>query len=167
MVFQWGHPPLTKGWIFFEERGWSARDVAAKIQGCPGVTSDPDGTKRRWQRTCYDIAFAPPLEAIDRFLRRRMERWNVNLFPRIRVLRIRSILVRLAPLVPPRVRAAALRTALNGWCTSRRFQRAGRCFLGCGGQDIVEHYAACPEVLEFSRQKLGLQQSHIGAFILV
>ena len=44
---------------------------------------------------------------------------------------------------------AAINSWLNGWCTSRRFQRAaGRCCANphCDGIDALEHYAICPHL---------------------
>ena len=108
----------------------------------------------------------PPRAAVDCFLRRRLERWRIDVFPRVRAARLRSLLLRLEPLAPPRVRAAVLRTALNGWCTARRFQGTGMCFLGCGGEDSVEHYAVCPEVVEFSK-KINVPYHGMDAFLLL
>ena len=44
--------------------------------------------------------------------------------------------------------AACLKTALNGWTTSRRFrEKQVRCVFGCGSkQDCLEHYLACRRV---------------------
>ena len=59
----------------------------------------------------------------------------------------------------PRIRAAVLRTWLNGWCTARRFGSRGRsCRLGCAaGEDCLSHYLRCPVLWEFGSRHLGLQ----------
>jgi len=46
---------------------------------------------------------------------------------------------------PQCVIAASLKTSLNGWCCSRRFQKEQlRCVFGCGSkQDCIEHYLRC------------------------
>ena len=46
-------------------------------------------------------------------------------------------------LIPPRVSAARIRTAFNGWVTARRFQGRVSCCLDCGGDDSIEHDALC------------------------
>jgi hypothetical protein len=76
--------------------------------------------------------------------RRRLARWKVNAFPRLRGGQLQTTLCLLKKRTPPRVAAAVLRTALNGWCTGRRFQQPGECRLGCGsGEDSIEHYCCC------------------------
>eukprot|EP00973_Karenia_brevis_P004311 590785-Karenia_brevis.AAC.1 len=46
---------------------------------------------------------------------------------------------------PQCVTAACIKTALNGWCTARRFQQSQiQCRFGCGSrQDSIEHYLQC------------------------
>jgi hypothetical protein len=50
-----------------------------------------------------------------------------------------------------------LRTAWNGWCTSRRFQQSGKCIFNCQAfaqEDSIEHYAGCSICVAFLRSKL-------------
>ncbi|CAK0809245.1 unnamed protein product, partial [Prorocentrum cordatum] len=63
-----------------------------------------------------------------------------------------------AELTAPRVRAAVLRTWLNGWCTGPRFgARGGRCLFGCTeGDDDVRHYVRCRHLWRFGVDKFGL-----------
>ncbi|CAK0791805.1 unnamed protein product [Prorocentrum cordatum] len=57
----------------------------------------------------------------------------------------------------PRIGAAFIRTAFNGWCTARRFQGRAGCLLGCGrGNDSIEHYSDCATYHSFCRQHAGL-----------
>jgi len=52
----------------------------------------------------------------------------------------------------PFLAATLLKTWLNGWCTSRRFQlETLRCFFGCGRArgDELEHYMCCPVLWRF------------------
>ena len=57
----------------------------------------------------------------------------------------------------PRIGAAFLRTAFNGWCTAHLFQgRAGR-LLGCGrGGDSIGHYSHCATYRSFCCRHAGL-----------
>ncbi|CAK0860227.1 unnamed protein product [Prorocentrum cordatum] len=78
--------------------------------------------------------------------------------PGRRAERCRLVMQRLPQKTPPRVRAAVLRTWLNGWCAGRRFgARGGRCAFGCRlGDDDVRHYVCCPKLWRFGVSKLGL-----------
>ena len=63
-------------------------------------------------------------------------------------------------LLPPRVGAASLRTAWNGWCTNKRFQGRGSCVFGCGcfvQEDSIEHYAGCRYCVSFLRERLHFE----------
>ena len=55
------------------------------------------------------------------------------------------------------MRAALLRTWLNGWCTGRCFGICGgHCFFGCRrGEDDVRHYVGCPILWQFGAATLG------------
>ena len=62
--------------------------------------------------------------------------------------RVRGFLTHLEVLgrsaAPPCVFASALRAALNGWVTARRFQGGATCVLGSpAGADSIQHCAAC------------------------
>ena len=94
------------------------------------------------------------LPFIERRLRQRLGRWTIPCLPGRRPRRAMAVLRELEKRVPPRVRAAIVRTWLNGWCTQRRFQSCGSCRWGClHGADSIEHYSQC-RVLEglFSRR---------------
>ena len=63
-----------------------------------------------------------------------------------------------------------LRTAFNGWCTERRFQRTGTCRFGCHSmwqEDSIGHYAVCPYSVAFARNFLRFRPRnfHIGHFV--
>jgi len=56
-------------------------------------------------------------------------------------------------IVKPCVKAAVLKTLLNGWCTTRRFQGQQQgCLFHCGsGEDSIEHYLCCSSVSDLWR----------------
>ena len=82
-------------------------------------------------------------------IRHKMERWRLQVPPRILADRVTLRMKKVGKLVPPRVVSALWRTLWNGWCTSARFQRESRCIFGCGrfALDRIEHYAHCPFTL--------------------
>jgi hypothetical protein len=91
---------------------------------------------------------------------KRLQRWRLPLFPRIRAMRALRVLVRLRRLVPPRVLAAVLRTWFNGWCTKRRFQGKGECLFGClSGEDSIDHYMRCTRLHAYGQARLRLPRS--------
>ena len=93
-------------------------------------------------------------------LRKKLERWRLPLFPRIRAMRAARVMVRLRLLVPPRVLAAVLRTWFNGWCTKRRFQGKGDCLFGClFGEDSVDHYMNCSRLHSYGQARLRLPRT--------
>ena len=78
---------------------------------------------------------------------RRFDRWDY-LFKGSKegaAKRAQLLLTSICKKVPPAVLAAWMHTALNGWCTARRFQTQGPCRLSrsCRGEDSVEHYSKC------------------------
>ena len=76
----------------------------------------------------------------------------------------------LAPLVPPRVHAAAFGTIWNRWTTSRRFQFLGPCLLGCGDTEgnYIEHYCRCRVTQQVCRRALNLDPtSHANLHALL
>ena len=98
-----------------------------------------------------------PHRCPETFLRHRLRRWQLPLFPRIFAQRAARMLRRLAGLVAPRVWAAVFRSLLNGWCTLRRFQSRGRCVFGCSfGEDSLDHYLGCSVLARFGRDHLRL-----------
>ena len=91
---------------------------------------------------------------------------RVDGVPGILCRRLERNFQRLAPLVPPAVTSAVLRTFWNGWCTDRRMLqlRGSSCKLGppCTGEGSIGHYASCIHVKDFARQKLGLLSHATG-----
>ena len=82
-------------------------------------------------------------------LRRRLDRWALNILPGHRVQRALRVLEVLQRMTSPRVQASYLRTICDGWCTRRRFQSRGGCAFGCGrGEDSLSHFACCSVVAE-------------------
>ena len=118
--------------------------------------------RRLWQRTGMQILLRQPNVSAANFWRRRLERWQMGVFPRVRVIRAQSILSRLQDAAPPCVRAALLRSWFNGWCTGRRFQQPRSCIFGCSYEDSIEHYAWCPVVREFAWRRLAIPHSLSG-----
>jgi len=114
-----------------------------------------------YQRTARHLLEAARQQARDLRLawvwRRRLSRWNIAMYPRVRVAVLQTNLALLKQAVPPRVIAATIRSALNGWCTSRRFQQQRPCLLACGsGNDALEHYCACRRTWEVAWSCLAL-----------
>jgi exonuclease III len=97
-------------------------------------------------------------------LHKKLLRWRLPLFPRIRAMRATRVMSRLRSLVPPRVLAAVLRTWFNGWCTKRRFQSSGECLFGCSlGEDSVDHYMSCSRLHSYGCTRLRLSQGRTFA----
>ena len=97
---------------------------------------------------------------IDQVSRARFKlaRWNLGGYPGKTASRFIKAMERIKSLVPPKVCAAVLRTAWNGWCTARRFQGHGLCVFGCKcwiQEDSIEHYANCSISTTFIRKHLG------------
>ena len=106
----------------------------ARVRGLAhGVQQAARAAIARTLRSCPEARF-----------RKKLERWRLSIFPRIRAMRATRVVPRLRRLVPPRVAAAVLRTWFNGWCTKRRFQGRSKCIFGCTyGEDAVDHYMSC------------------------
>ena len=115
---------------------------------------DPDTRRSKWQRACYQVLRPAHADGALRHLRRRLDRWDVKILQGRRVGRAVLALRALSTQVPPRVLAAVLRAQCNGLVTGRRFQQNTACCFGCSVGDGVEHYAVCPVVRSFSRNKL-------------
>ena len=91
--------------------------------------------------------------------RRRLERFVIPaVLPGRRVQRWLGHCRTISARLPPRVLAATLRAAFNGFNTERRHQRRAPCAFGCSGhgEDSVEHYAACPVIHDWAARKLRL-----------
>ena len=90
-------------------------------------------------------------------MRHKLERWKLSGFPGRTSSRFLRALELVKARLPPKVGAAVLRTAWNGWCTARRFQKQGKCLFGCPSlmqEDSLEHYACCAVGLRFLRERL-------------
>jgi len=87
-----------------------------------------------------------------------MKRWHTDQWDSNKVERALKVMARLEKLVPPKVRAAILRTWSNCWCTARRFQGEACCFFGCPWRktDSIEHYSVCPWLCEWSLKNLHI-----------
>ena len=87
-----------------------------------------------------------PVTSLELFCKR-FSRWNYLLDGGAEkaAMRALQLLKDINRKVPPAVLAAWMHTALNGWCTARRFQSQGKCRLSqtCHGEDSLEHYSKC------------------------
>ena len=110
-----------------------------------------------WQARAIKLLSARnPLE-VQRHVRRRLDRWNIQVLPGRRVARWLESMKAVSTLLPPRVQACQFRTAFDGWVTGQGQQRRGTCVLGCPGcHDALDHYAMCPRFHDLCRRWLGL-----------
>ena len=84
-------------------------------------------------------------------------RWRTDILPgrsEGRLLHHLSDLTNHCP--APRVLSVAVRTALNGWATKRRFQSRGHCARGGDAEDSVEHYARRRRLWDLTQARLRL-----------
>jgi exonuclease III len=110
-----------------------------------------------WQaRANRILRDAHPTGDLVMHLRKRLDRWHIDILPGHRVARAVTALSELSRSAPPRVFAAVLRALCNGWATSRRFQGNGSCCFGCVQEDSIEHYAFCKVFHRLSLRHLGL-----------
>ena len=92
-------------------------------------------------------------------VRRKLDRWQVRTLPGHRANHWVKVLCSTTKLLPPRVKACQLRTAMNGWFTGRRFQQTGGCLFACrDSEDSIEHYAHCKAFHQLCKQWLGLDK---------
>jgi hypothetical protein len=125
----------------------------------PGEDRDP---RNKMARKCFQKTIRRELVKkleVNKVARMRfkLERCNLSGFPGLTASRFLCALEVVKANLPPKVGAAVLRTAWNGWCTSRRFQQHGKCVFGCQSliqEDSIEHYSGCAVGLFFLRQKL-------------
>ena len=111
----------------------------------------------QWQRQAVGILHIPDQSGLFVHLRRRLDKWDVPVLPGRRVDRLVLHMKALTNDVPPRVLAAALRTACDGWCSARRFQQERPCpFCGLPAADDIAHFARCPTILDVWRRALAL-----------
>ena len=119
--------------------------------------------KAGWQKRATLLCLRPA-SVVDTHIRRRFDRWPLSSLPGHRPSRLKSNLASISSLVPPRIIAATVRTAFNGWCTARRFQASGSCIFGCdGGYDGIEHYANCAQFFSLCQRHLQLKPPPVGA----
>ena len=142
--------------------GVSARSLMVSLAGGapePWDASTWSAVRAGFQRSAKAAVAGKRPMLLEVHLRRRLQRWQIPAFPRVRASRAAQMLARLRPLVPPRVVSAMLRTLLNGWCTKRRFQQGdSTCIFGCPlGSDSIEHYACCSRVWDFAWRVLALR----------
>jgi len=141
----------------------AAEEVSGAERAAGGETplmdEPPDmdaGARRTWQRRVVR-AMRPDGAPALAHARRRLDRWAIPLLPGRRVARLVNICGLIVAKGTPRIAAAFIRTAFNGWCTARRFQGRAGCLLACpGGHDSIEHYAVCPVFARFCAQRAGL-----------
>ena len=114
--------------------------------------------RRQWQRACCELLqpARAHADAVFRHLRRRLERWQIQILPGRRLEHARRAMDEICGACQPRVCAALVRAWCNGWVTSRRMQRVGGCIFDCGGQDSLEHYAHCAIFRSFLTGRMGL-----------
>ncbi|CAK0798042.1 unnamed protein product [Prorocentrum cordatum] len=95
---------------------------------------------------------------LRRHLRRRLERWNLQIVPGHRPQRMEAALSCIGAPVPPCVWAASLKALLGGWTTAASGGRPSQCLFGCqSGQDVIAHHAHCPCVAQLARARLRLE----------
>ena len=131
----------------------SGVSIATLLQGASPVPV-PRG---RWQKQAGLLLRPPEPLALDRHLRRRLDRWDVPVLQGHRVPRLQRVLRRLGPLVPPCVWASALKALMDGWTSADPSRRAPHCCFGCvSSQDTIQHYARCPVVARLAQARLRL-----------
>ena len=111
------------------------------------LPATPDWWTERWfwQKNAAMLIKPPSTLAACTLWRRRLDKWPIDLLPRLRLTRAQRAMKVIASRCQPRVAAACIRLQLNGWCTDRRFQLNRGCRLGCGtGEDSIQHLAFCP-----------------------
>ena len=132
-----------------------------------GNVEDPTVVRQQWQKASRLVLERSAISAVELHLRRRLDRWDLHLLAGHRVRRAILSMKNVAAGCPPRVCASLLRSWCNGWVTARRMQDNGACILGCGGEDSIEHYAACQIFRGFCVQKLFLtpKEDPLGCFL--
>ena len=149
------------GLIEAGDRGISIEQLKEKAAG-PSEEEEQQGRrykrmKKMFQKTCSKELDARLQSNPSARMRFKLERWELAGLPGITADRFPRALDDVRRYLPPRVGAAVLKTAWNGWCTRRRFQLHGRCVFRCGSwvqEDSIEHYAGCPVCVGFLRNRL-------------
>ena len=136
-----------------ELRGWGVSSEDIRAWQCANLTRPHYSL----QKSVVDFLRSRQPRFPEVRMRRKLERWDIPLFPRLRGHRAVAILCRLANLVPPRVSAAVLRTFWSGWCTSRRFGGRAAClFCSAEAGDSIEHASICRSLATFGHTFLHL-----------
>ena len=118
---------------------------------------DQEVPREQWQKRCSVLLRTRQSDQVSRHLRRRLDRWPLQILPGRRIYRAMDMLKGISKLVSPCIWAAVLKALFDGWTTHRRMQRASPCLFGCGrGEDSIHHYSFCPEVADLARNRLGL-----------
>jgi hypothetical protein len=94
----------------------------------------------------------PPLQ----IFMRRLTYWELDGITAERICLLLNRLQMIGRRLPPFIFSAVLRTLLNGWCTSRRFQEEVLPCRLCGTKkgDDIKHYTMCDAVLHFTATEL-------------
>ena len=150
VVKDWKSQGHTKDTLIERALGQAPRPVEAK----------------RWKKAARSIQATAAkilrrkqwLRAGPKTLRKKLGGWNADVLPGHRVQRSVEAMRRLPRKTPPRIKAAVLRSWLDGWCTKRRFgSRGSKCMFGCEhGEDALSHYTRCSKVWGFGCKHLHL-----------
>ena len=125
--------------------------------------SDSELTRKApsWQAVATALMRKSTLQPAKELIFNRLKHLRISTLPGRRADRIVSVLQRANKLVAPRVVAAFLRTACDGWVTSVRFQGTGRCRFGCSchfSADSLKHILSCPVVLRLFEEVAHLRR---------
>ena len=141
--------------------GLSIQELKNKAAGPPDE-DDPPLFRAKKMRRCFQKTVSKELTSQVKVhpasrMRHKLDRWNLTGFPGPTAARYLRSLQVLKRLLPPRVAAASLRTAWNGWCTHRRFQQHGACRFACTSfvqEDSIEHFSCCQVCTRFLKKRL-------------
>ena len=158
------HSIIWKEVLRLREDGIEARPLIRK--GTTGASA-ADKKRRRENRKHIQAAISKAIQAKDRYhpqyqIRKKLRRWNLGNNENMLGTRFLRFLGHLKKGATPRVQAAVLKTACNGWGTARRFQHrqplSARCLLGCStehAKDSLEHYDHCRIIRELHEAQGG------------
>ena len=146
------HSVIWKEVLKLREEGIEATPLLRK--GATGCTA-ADKKRRRENRRHLQAAISKAIMAKDHYhpqsqVRKKLRRWKLGRNENMVGDRFLRFMEHLRQGATPRVQAAVLKTACNGWGTARRFQIRqaiqNRRLLGCGNEharDSLEHYDYC------------------------
>ena len=106
----------------------------AYLKRCSSDSVEANGSNKQlgWQRKATHIVRSVPKGTSTIHLRRRLDRWKIQVLQGHRVERAMRVMAEVGRTSAPKVQAAYLRTICDGWCTKRRYQSQGLCAFGCG-----------------------------------